>query len=188
MTAYNVLRLLVILAVHAPFGARGAPILDATDSASALLEANEREFSAGAFAIDVSPTKFPVVVNGYMNERKETKLLDPLHARCLVLDDGIDQLAIVVVDNCMMPRTLLDESKAMAQQATGIRPERILISATHTHTAPSVISVLGSGTDETYSRPAKSPRESSLLRPDLHRPVLDGPRGVMKKTSPVAAG
>lgn len=152
MTAYYVFHLLVLLAVYAPFGARGAPILDATDSASALREANDREFSAGAFAIDVSPTKFPVVVNGYMNERKETKLLDPLHARCLVLDDGIDQLAIVVVDNCMMPRTLLDEAKAMAQQATGIRPERILISATHTHTAPSVMSVLGSGTDETYSR------------------------------------
>ena len=28
---------------------------------------------------------------------------DPLHARCLVLDDGKTKLAIVVVDSCMMP-------------------------------------------------------------------------------------
>ena len=112
---------------------------------------NPRDFRAGAFAIDISPTKFPVIVNGYMTESTATTLLDPLHARCLVLDDGTEQLAIVVVDNCMMPRVLLDRAKRMAHQATGIRPERILISATHTHSAPAVMPCLGSRRDETYS-------------------------------------
>ncbi|NOZ39778.1 MAG: c-type cytochrome [Planctomycetes bacterium] len=112
----------------------------------------KKAFRAGAFAIDVSPTEFPVIVNGGMNKRIAEKLLDPLHARCLVLDDGSEQLAIVVVDSCMMPRALLDEAKAIAEQATGIRSDRILISATHTHSAPAVMSCLGSDRDETYTR------------------------------------
>lgn len=123
-----------------------APVYEASTGAK------KKVFRAGAFAIDVSPTEFPVIVNGGMNERIAEKLLDPLHARCLVLDDGSEQLAIVVVDSCMMPRVLLDEAKAMASQATGIRSDRILISATHTHSAPSVMACLGSRRDEVYSR------------------------------------
>lgn len=109
-------------------------------------------FRAGAFAMDVTPLELPVIVNGGMSERVVDKIEDRLHARCLVLDDGHVQIAIVVVDNCMMPRELLDEAKALAQEATGIPTERMLISATHTHTAPSVHGCLGTDKDEKYSR------------------------------------
>jgi hypothetical protein len=109
-------------------------------------------FRAGAFAINVSPLKFPVIVNGGMTERTADKLTDPLHARCLVLDDGSTKVAIVIVDSCMMPRDLLDEAKEMASRATGIPTSRMLISATHTHSAPSVHGCLGSDKDEEYAR------------------------------------
>ncbi len=128
-----------------------APAAEKESPAAETGAQTKQAFRAGAFAIDVSPTEFPVLVNGGMNEGEATELVDPLHARCLVLDDGTEQLAIVVVDSCMIPRELLDEAKTMAHQATGIPPERILISATHTHSAPSVISVLGSRRDEAYS-------------------------------------
>ncbi len=110
-----------------------------------------KEFRAGAFAIDVSPLKFPVIINGGMRERTAEKVSDRLHARCLVLDDGTNKIAIAVVDNCMIPRDLLDEAKRLASEATGIRTERMLISATHTHSAPSVHGCLGSDKDEAYS-------------------------------------
>ncbi len=112
---------------------------------------------AGAYAMNVSPTEFPVIVNGGMTERTADKLNDPLHARCLVLDDGSEKIAIVVVDSCMMPRTLLDEAKQIAHRLTGIKPERMLISATHTHSAPSVHGCLGSEVDVKYAEflPAK---------------------------------
>ncbi len=109
-----------------------------------------KAFRAGAHAIDVTPKKLPVIVNGGMRERVVGTVVDPLHARCLVLDDGSTQLAIVVVDSCMMPRSLLDSAKQQAQAATGIPSERILISATHTHEAPSVCAILGSGQDDEY--------------------------------------
>src|SRR5213593_425389 len=60
------------------------------------------ELKAGAFAQDVTPEKFPVSVNGGFSDRKATSANDPLHARCLVLDDGKTKLALVVVDSCML--------------------------------------------------------------------------------------
>ncbi|WP_425616106.1 hypothetical protein NA78x_006045 [Anatilimnocola sp. NA78] len=109
-------------------------------------------FRAGAFAMDITPLQLPVIVNGGMSERTADKVEDRLHARCLVLDDGTNQIAIVIVDSCMMPRELLDDAKEMASKATGIPTERMLISATHTHSAPSVMGCLGSDADEAYAK------------------------------------
>lgn len=106
---------------------------------------------AGAAEVDVSPPKLPVLASGGFLERTGTELHDHLFARGLVLDDGQKRLAIVVVDTLMMPREMLDEVKRQAAASTGIPVESILISATHTHTAPSVMGALGTGVDEDYA-------------------------------------
>ncbi len=108
-------------------------------------------FRAGAAAVDITPTEFPVIVSGGFLERKSSTLHDPLHARCLVLDDGTTRLAVVVVDSLMMPRELIDDAKAQAEKTTGIPADRMLVAATHTHSAPSVCGALGSGVDERYA-------------------------------------
>ncbi|MDX1945288.1 MAG: hypothetical protein SFU86_07765 [Pirellulaceae bacterium] len=112
--------------------------------------AAEPVFRAGAFAIDITPLELPVIVNGGMTERTADKITDRLHARCLVLDDGTAKIALVVVDSCMIPRDLCDQAKELASQATGIPADHITISATHTHTAPSVHGCLGSDADAKY--------------------------------------
>src|SRR5205085_8663801 len=84
-------------------------------------------FQAGAYAINISPLKLPVIINGGMTERTADKITDPIHARCLALDDGTTKIAIVVVDSCMMPRDLLDEAKQLASRATGIPASHMLI-------------------------------------------------------------
>jgi hypothetical protein len=73
-----------------------------------------------------------------------------LHARCLVLDDGRTALALVVVDSCMIPREILDKAKALAEKKTGIPAGNMLISATHTHTAPTVAPTFQSEPDPDY--------------------------------------
>ena len=105
---------------------------------------------AGAFAQDVTPTKFPISVNGNFSDIQATAAHDRLHARCLVLDDGTTTLAIVVVDSCMMPRELIEDAKRRATKATGIPADHILISATHTHTAPTVTGVFQSEPNADY--------------------------------------
>ena len=109
-------------------------------------------FRAGAYAIDVTPDWFPVLVNGLFQPRLATEAHDPLHARCLVLDDGARQVAIVVVDSCVIGRQLMDEAKQLAHKATGIPTERMFISATHTHSAPSVVGALNTPADEKYCK------------------------------------
>ena len=110
----------------------------------------EKVFRAGAYAVDVTPQEFPVIVSGGLIEQTTSKVTDRLYARCLVLDDGMEQIALVAVDSCVMPRALLDEAKLLAQKRTGIRPDRMLISATHTHAAPAVMPELGSDPNEHY--------------------------------------
>jgi hypothetical protein len=114
--------------------------------------AQNKLFRAGAFAQDISPLKFPVSSNGNMQDKQATSVHDPLHARCLVLDDGTTLLALVVVDSCMVPRELLDEAKRIASQATKIPVERMLISATHTHSAVTVTGVFQSDPEPEYQQ------------------------------------
>lgn len=109
-----------------------------------------QEFRAGAYAQDITPQKFPISVNGGMADRQAKGSHDTLHARCLVLDDGKTRLAIVVCDSCMIPREILDEAKTLANKTTAIPVNRILISATHTHTAPTVGGVFQSDPDPDY--------------------------------------
>lgn len=114
-------------------------------------ELPQRVLRAGAYAIDISPKQLPVLVNGGFTERLADKVVDPLHARCLVLDDGSGPIAIAVVDSCVIPLELQEEAKRLAHEKTGIPVERMLISATHSHSCPAVMSVLGTPRDEPYS-------------------------------------
>jgi hypothetical protein len=107
---------------------------------------------AGAFAQDITPTEFPISVNGNMSDVLATAAHDPIHARCLVLANAETMLAIVVCDSCMLPRELLDEAKRLATEKTQIPSSRILISATHAHSCPTSAGVFQSDPDEKYVR------------------------------------
>ncbi len=51
----------------------------------------------------------------------------------------------------MMPRELLDRAKTAASRATGVPTSRMLISATHTHSAPAVMGALGTDPVREYA-------------------------------------
>jgi hypothetical protein len=104
----------------------------------------------GAVAVDITPMHYPVIVNGMFEERTVNRDVDPLFGRAFVLDDGKTRIAIVVVDSCMLPRELLDAVKTAAAGQTRIAKDHILISATHTHSAPSAMGCLGSRPDPEY--------------------------------------
>lgn len=110
----------------------------------------EKTFRAGAYAQDITPQNFPISVNGGMQDRLAHGVHDRLHARCLVLDDGATKLAFAVCDSCMIPREIMDEAKRLASQRTGIPTTHMLISATHTHTAPTVAGVFQSEPNRQY--------------------------------------
>jgi hypothetical protein len=108
------------------------------------------EFRAGAASVDITPTNLPIRTAGNLTLTVVSKVHDPLHARALVLDDGLTRVAVTVVDSCMIAREDLDEAKATASRVTGIPIENILISATHTHTAPAVYGCHGNDAEPEY--------------------------------------
>ncbi len=108
------------------------------------------EFLAGSAITDVTPKQLPVFVNGGMTSRSVNKINTPVSARSLAFSDGKEKIVIVVVDSCMMPRPLLDQAKTIAAEKAGLPKEHILISATHTHTAPSCMGALGTDADPAY--------------------------------------
>ncbi|QDT04117.1 Neutral/alkaline non-lysosomal ceramidase [Rubripirellula lacrimiformis] len=112
--------------------------------------ADSRVFRAGAFAMDITPVTLPIGSAGSMTPREVTRVHDPLHARCLVLDDGNSQIAFAICDSCMIPRWVMDAAKEKASEKTGIPADRILISATHTHTAVTATHVFQSPTETEY--------------------------------------
>lgn len=109
-----------------------------------------KQFRAGAVAIDITPESFPVSSSGSMTHREAIRAHDPLHARCLVLDNGETSIALVTCDSCMIPREIYDEAKTIASEATGIRTDHMLCSATHTHTAVSVAPTFQSEVQHDY--------------------------------------
>ena len=91
---------------------------------------------AGAAAVDITPTEWPVYLRGSFFKKEAYSAHDPLHARAVVLKEGDTRLALVIVDSCMVSRKNFDLAKAKASKATGISASHILTAATHTHSAP----------------------------------------------------
>ena len=108
------------------------------------------ELQVGAAIVDITPNQLPVLVNGGMLSRSADSIKTHVNARAIVLDDGNERVGIVVVDSCMLPKFLLDEAKQLASTRTRLKANRILISATHTHTAPSSFGCLGTDPDPVY--------------------------------------
>ncbi|MDE0578199.1 MAG: hypothetical protein OSB39_14725, partial [Opitutales bacterium] len=123
------------------------------------VQAVEQSFLAGAYVQDVTGSFDSYLVSGGFTERRRGKM-NPgdLKARCFVLQRGKVSIAIAIVDSCMIPRTVCDRAKKLASKETGIPTDRILIAATHTHSAPSVMNYcLGTMADPAYTKflPAK---------------------------------
>lgn len=108
------------------------------------------QFRAGAYAMDITPEKFPVPMVGSMTAKFAHSAHDPLHARCLVLDNGETTLAFAIVDSCLIPREIWDAAKENAARRTGIPVTNILGAATHTHTAVCVEPAFQSEPDKDY--------------------------------------
>jgi hypothetical protein len=110
------------------------------------------EFRAGAAAVDISPRVLPAISNGGFLEATRNRVDDPLSARCVVLANGDVTIGIAIVDSCMVPRDVCDEIKRRVEAQIGLPASRILIAATHTHSAPSLMDFcLGSRKDPVYA-------------------------------------
>lgn len=110
-----------------------------------------RHFHAGAAKSDITPP-LGTFINGDFITHYATNIHDPLYSKALVLQNGETNVALVVVDICIMPKDFLDEIKADIEKGLGIHPTNILISSTHTHAAGSIEGILLSAPDLPYRK------------------------------------
>ncbi len=109
----------------------------------------KRNLQAGAAKSNITP-RLGVSINGGMRDRTAEHIHDELHARALVLDNGHMQLAIVICDSCLIPAEVFEAAKHLAHSHTKIPTDRMLLAATHTHSAPTVAGVFQSERDLDY--------------------------------------
>jgi hypothetical protein len=93
-------------------------------------------FRAGAAKVNITPLMDVPLDGAIMQIGPAKKVHDELYARCLVFDDGSQKIGFAIVDNTMISADIIDHAKQLIERYTGILPERVLISATHSHSTP----------------------------------------------------
>lgn len=85
-------------------------------------------FKVGAAKIDVTP-------RGEQLAKANRGILDPIFVRAIVIDDGTKRAALVTVDTVVLPSQIWANVSARIARDLGIPPERLLLTASHTHSA-----------------------------------------------------
>ena len=99
--------------------------------------APDHSLRAGAATADITPQQeWPLPLIGNFGYNPADSTHDPLAVRAIVLESGGETIAIAVVDSCYIPQDVADDAKQRASSRSGIHADRILLSATHTHSAP----------------------------------------------------
>lgn len=127
----------------------------------------EKQLRAGAATAVITPD-LDTSLCGSMQDRLAANVHDELHARSLVLDDGTNQIALVVLDLIAARKEWLNAIKHQVHGYTGMPLENICISCTHTHSAATPVNVFQSNADEDYLTWA-GPRVADCVRMALHR-------------------
>ncbi|MCQ2390093.1 MAG: hypothetical protein MJ240_01610 [Kiritimatiellae bacterium] len=91
-------------------------------------------FEVGFSRVDVTPP-LGTELSGYFHKRVSDGVLDTLQANALAFSDGTNKAVVISVDVISL-RAYAELYRAGVAKATGLPPEAIFLSATHTHTGP----------------------------------------------------
>src|SRR5262249_40242901 len=99
------------------------------------------ELRVGAATVSITPDR-PVALQGQMNTRISRGVRSPVTATALALesregDRAIDHAILVACDLVGVDRPVLDRARALLKdRLPGFDVQKLVVSATHTHTAP----------------------------------------------------
>jgi hypothetical protein len=92
-------------------------------------------FRVGRAAVGITPPVGMPMAGSYA-QRLSKGVHDELYAKALVIEKDGEKAVLVVCDTVSVPRPVVEETRRRIAAATGIPGERVMISATHTHSGP----------------------------------------------------
>src|SRR5689334_2647839 len=99
----------------------------------------------GAAQIDITPNP-GIELCGYASRiQPSIGVLDPLYAGAILLEDGHERLLWIHCDLIAFDQHIVTAFRAWALQELNLRPEQVLLSATHTHSGPPAIHLTAAG-------------------------------------------
>ena len=104
---------------------------------------------AGAGQTNITPL-IGTHLAGYFEDRIAADVDDELFAKAIVLDDGSTTVALVVCDVIVLPGSIVNAVREIVEASTGVPGENVLIAATHTHSGPATVGLLGTPCDNAY--------------------------------------
>jgi hypothetical protein len=98
---------------------------------------NQTTLQAGAAAVDITPP-MKVTLAGSLTRRYAEGVIDPLHARAIVIDNGQTKVVFVLLDIIAFSHEDCGDVRQGISQALDIPIANVCVSCTHTHTGPGV--------------------------------------------------
>lgn len=96
-----------------------------------------QDYNVGVAAVDITPD-YPVRLSGFGFRREPSEgVMHKIWAKALVIEDAQRGPAVLITtDNLGVPTEITQTVAERLAPKIGLRPERLTITATHTHTAP----------------------------------------------------
>jgi neutral ceramidase len=116
--------------LYAQSGGKNATKVAAAKPPVASVPSNGRgTLKAGAAKVDITPTEQEVLA------AKMLGIVDRIHARAIVVSNGITSAVLVSIDAGGVSAGLFDAVTKRAETELGIPPGNVIMNATHTHSA-----------------------------------------------------
>ena len=94
----------------------------------------------GVAVVDITPD-YPIRMVGYESRKTESEgVVSRLKARALAIggDDGDGPTVLVAIDNCAIGTKISEDVAARLKAKVGLKRERFVVCATHTHCGPAL--------------------------------------------------
>lgn len=99
----------------------------------------------GTAQVNITPEPGIELAGFAIRDQPSTRVLDPLWVRVLYLEDAGEKVLWIHGDVLAFDEKIVRQLRDWIQQELGIPSERVIIAATHTHSGPATIQLVGCG-------------------------------------------
>lgn len=102
---------------------------------------------AGSAQVDISPKKLSFLYGYPHVKRYSSGIHDPLYSSALYISDGNEKIMFIANDIIWVSKEVVKIIRKAISEKIGIKPNNIMITATHTHSGPHTVDHISKQTD-----------------------------------------